>query len=115
MFLCIYVQVGYIGNFYCCRSEYKKVLKSSMLRINLVISYDVMSRLVLLVTMVVASQALNIPLQPAVVFPSIPLIYLIVETVVRRLIFASMFISETRVTLQRLEVKPSLDVADLSM
>lgn len=77
-----------------------------MLRVNTCISFDVMTRLVIFLTMIFASLVFHIPLLPARVFTILPLICLVVENVVWRLIFyQSMLIAEVRITAMRIQVK----------
>lgn len=81
------------------------ILKKSMLQVNTVISFDVITRLITLLTVTFAALTFQIPLRPAQVFVCLPLICLVVETLVWRLIFyQSMQVAEIRITVGRIEV-----------
>jgi hypothetical protein len=85
--------------------EYKTVLNKSLLQVNTVISFDVTTRLIIVLIVIFASLVFKIPLRPAQMFTAIPLIYLVVKTLVWRCIFyQSMVTAEVRVTAGRIEV-----------
>ena len=87
------------------RSEYKSILRASVVRVNEVMSEDLMRNSITLSVLVFVSLVFKVPLRPVELFTVLPLIFLAVEILICRMILRlSIRLLDVKVAVQRIEV-----------